>query len=123
MSTIKTYIYGKEYHLACDDGQEAHLGKLAQLLADRVRTIGQQAGRIPENLALVMAAITFVDELHDCRRDLEKAKAELAQFSAAEQGDGTSPLARAESMENELSQTYDMLAKRMETLAQLLEAA
>jgi cell division protein ZapA (FtsZ GTPase activity inhibitor) len=38
MKTVKAVVYGKEYTLACDEGQEQHLQQLVQQLNARAKT-------------------------------------------------------------------------------------
>ena len=63
MSTLNLTIYGREYTIACDDGQEAHLNQLAHEVNDRVRQISQQVGRQGEGMMLVLAALMMADEM------------------------------------------------------------
>ena len=65
MGKMNVGIYGREYTLACDDGQEAHLGKLVQMINDRVTTLVSDMGRASESTMLVYTALMLADELID----------------------------------------------------------
>ena len=110
--TLTVTIYGKEYQLACDDGQEAHLGALAQAIDERAHALTPSGGRINDATALVLAAITFADEVSDLQQEVAALRAEL---QAAASG-GESP-AYAE-LESQFAQTIENIAERIETIAQ-----
>lgn len=44
MAQVTVQVNGREYKLACDDGQEGHLSTLASYVDERVREIAQGAG-------------------------------------------------------------------------------
>ena len=121
MGRINVEIYGRDYSLACDDGQEAHLGKLAQTLNDRLRTLGKQMGRGPENTMLVFASLMLADEAQDLRDELKQMRAELASF---EGGKGSEvQQQRLIDMEQAMASSMNHIAERIESLSSQLEAA
>ena len=48
MAQVSLTINGRAYQVACDDGQEGHLQKLAEHLDDKVQGIADQAGSVGE---------------------------------------------------------------------------
>ena len=67
MGQINVTVGGHQYLLACRDGEESHLGRLAQMLNVKSEQLREQLGAIPENRMLLMAGILLADELADAR--------------------------------------------------------
>ena len=65
MSHINVTINGRQYRMACEEGQEVRLLKLAESLESRVDTLRGKFGEIGDARLTVMAALTVCDELLD----------------------------------------------------------
>src|ERR1700740_2712804 len=75
MSHINVTINGRQYRMACEEGQEVRLLKLAEGLEARVEQLRGKFGEIGNQRLTVMAALTACDELldaHACIRNLEQ---------------------------------------------------
>ena len=80
MSHINVTINGRQYRMACEEGQEVRLLKLAENLEARVEQLRGKFGEIGDQRLTVMAALTACDELHDANARLEKLEQELASL-------------------------------------------
>jgi cell division protein ZapA len=118
--TVIAHVYGKEYTLACDAGQEQHLGKLVQEINARAMQLEKAVGKLPEPLMLLYTALMVADELHDTKRDLNRSRDELAttRQQMAESGDD----ARLAALEEEVAENLHAIATRIEGLADKLSA-
>lgn len=112
MATVRTVIYHKEYTLGCDDGQEAQLLDLAEKLSTRCTQLAQHLGRVPESLLLVYAALTFIDEAQEAK----KQAGNLSQTVFAH-GDE----AQLHALQETLAQQLTLLAAKIETISDTLE--
>jgi cell division protein ZapA len=65
MSHINVTINGRQYRMACEEGQEVRLLKLAEDLESRVEELRGKFGEIGDARLTVMAALTVCDELLD----------------------------------------------------------
>ena len=65
MSHINVTINGRQYRMACEEGQEMRLLKLAESLETRVGELRGKFGEIGDARLTVMAALTVCDELLD----------------------------------------------------------
>lgn len=65
MGNITLAIGGREFLLACADGEEAHILRLARLIDSKV-TAGGAVGQT-ETRMLLFAALMMADELHELR--------------------------------------------------------
>jgi cell division protein ZapA len=77
MNHINVTINGRQYRMACEDGQEARLLKLAESLESRVESLRGKFGEIGDSRLTVMAALTVCDELVDASQRIRTLEAEL----------------------------------------------
>jgi cell division protein ZapA len=80
MNHINVTINGRQYRMACEDGQETRLMRLAENLQARVEDLRGKFGEIGDQRLTVMAALTACDELLDANARLEKLEQELASL-------------------------------------------
>jgi cell division protein ZapA len=74
MAQVSVRINGRHYQVACEDGQEAHLQKLAAYIDDRVSELVRDVGQVGDARLLVMAALLIADELADAYDELEELR-------------------------------------------------
>jgi len=77
MSHINVTINGRQYRMACEEGQEVRLLKLAETLESRVTELRGKFGEIGDARLTVMAALTVCDELLDTTARLHTMEQEL----------------------------------------------
>ena len=77
MSHINVTINGRQYRMACEEGQEVRLLKLAETLEARVTELRGKFGEIGDARLTVMAALTVCDELLDATTRLHAMEQEL----------------------------------------------
>ncbi|MET4209731.1 cell division protein ZapA [Bradyrhizobium sp. LA2.1] len=86
MSHINVTINGRQYRMACEEGQEVRLLKLAESLETRIQSLRGKFGEIGDARLTVMAALTVCDELVDVGnrvRTMEQELTELRDFRNA----------------------------------------
>jgi cell division protein ZapA len=74
MAQVGVRINGRQYQVACEDGQEAHLQKLAAYIDDRVSELVRDVGQVGDARLLVMASLLIADELADAYDELEELR-------------------------------------------------
>ena len=72
-------INGRDYDIACDDGQEEHLTRLAGFVDERVQELVSTVGNIGDMRLLVLTSLLIADELHENRRAREQEREERSQ--------------------------------------------
>ena len=77
MNHINVSINGRTYRMACEDGQEVRLLKLAESLESRVTELRGKFGEIGDARLTVMAALTVCDELLDANARVAELEEEL----------------------------------------------
>jgi len=111
LGQVSISIRGRQYQIACDDGQEAHLARLGRYLDQRATQVAASAGSVSDALLLVMVSLMVADELADMSAELDSLNAAQGAEAGA---------ARAEA-EKEAVKTIDSLAERIERIAARLE--
>jgi cell division protein ZapA len=78
MSQVSVTINGRQFRMACEDGQEGHLMNLARELDNRINSLRTKFGEIGDTRLTVMAAITVADELSEAGQRIRRLEEELA---------------------------------------------
>jgi cell division protein ZapA len=77
MGQVTVSVNGRDYAIACADGEESHIADLAVYVDHHARTLAQKLGPVTEARLLLMAALT-IDELRAERRGALDELARLA---------------------------------------------
>src|ERR1700736_297543 len=83
MSQVTVTINGRQFRMACEDGQESHLLRLAQDLDQRIERLRGTFGEIGDTRLTVMAALTVADELADTAGRLRRLEESLVEQQEA----------------------------------------
>ena len=78
MSQVNVTINGRQFRMACEDGQEDHLRGLAKDLDDRIGALRAQFGEIGDARLTVMAALMVADELSETLKRVRRLQDDLA---------------------------------------------
>jgi cell division protein ZapA len=77
MATVNATIAGRQFRLACEDGQEDHLLMLAREMDERIEGLRKQFGEIGDTRLTVMAALMVADEMTEAARNMRRMEEEL----------------------------------------------
>jgi cell division protein ZapA len=116
MAHVSVTINGRQYRMACDDGQEHHLGRLAHDLDQRIANLRASFGEIGDMRLTVMAALMLADELSDARQRMRRVDEELASLQAARAAVSD----RAAAEQADLAAAVNSAVERVEKVARLL---
>ncbi|HEX3710484.1 MAG TPA: cell division protein ZapA [Pseudolabrys sp.] len=83
MGHVNATIAGRQFRLACEDGQEDHLLKLAANIDARITELREKFGEIGDTRLTVMAALTVADDLAETVRKLRRMEEETAALQDA----------------------------------------
>jgi cell division protein ZapA len=98
MPEIQVSVGGRDYEVACQEGEETFLRSAAAMLDAEAAVLGAQAQRLPESRVLLMAGLMLADKtagmddqvralevrLAECEVELEEARAMAAQAQRVE---------------------------------------
>lgn len=83
MPHVSVTINGRQYRMACDDGQEHHLARLAHELDQRIARLRTSFGEIGDMRLTVMAALLISDELAEASQRMRRFEENLAEMQEA----------------------------------------
>ena len=109
MAQVDVTINDRSYRIACDDGQEEHLTRLASYVDERVQELIASVGQVGDARLLVMASLLIADELSETLDSLATLQDKVH--------------AGPQSAEENAARTMESLADRIERIAARLEAA
>ena len=84
MSQVSVTINGRQFRMACEDGQEGHLMNLARELDNRINSLRAKFGEIGDTRLTMMAAITVADELSEAGQRIKRLEEELEALQNAQ---------------------------------------
>ena len=83
MAQVNATIAGRQFRLACEDGQEDHLQALAADIDQRIVELRKRFGEIGDTRLTVMAALMVADELSEAARKIRRLDEEVAALQDA----------------------------------------
>jgi cell division protein ZapA len=116
MAQVSVTIGGRVYRMACDDGQEDHLMRLARDLDQKLAQLREAFGEIGDTRLAVMAAIMVADELSESRRRIRALEQEVEGLQETRLATAD----RIEAAERAGAQSLEKAAERIERLAHAL---
>jgi cell division protein ZapA len=113
MPQVTVTIDGKQYRMACDEGQEEHLMELAGRFDRYVLHLKDSFGEIGDQRLTVMAGIMVMDELAELQRRVRGLETEIATLRKTRDD----ALLKADKNDAAVTGALASLAERMEDLA------
>jgi cell division protein ZapA len=65
MAEVTININGRNYGIACDDGQEDRIRELAKYINERLNSIAAAGAAATESHLLVLTSLVLADEVHE----------------------------------------------------------
>jgi cell division protein ZapA len=116
MAQVSVTINGRQYRMACEDGQENHLMRLAKDLDLRIGELRAKFGEIGDMRLTVMAALTVADELTEAGKRMRRLEEELAALQDAR----IAAADRAQAAQVAIATVFNSAAERIEKVAKNL---
>jgi cell division protein ZapA len=113
---VTVTIAEKVYRIACDDGQEDHLRRLAGEVDAKIGQMRATFGEIGDSRLTVMAAITFLDEREELKARMAALQREIDSLRASR----TELEAAIGVSERDIADALSEAANRIETVARQL---
>ena len=116
MNHINVTINGRQYRMACEEGQEVRLLKLAESFESRIQNLRGKFGEIGDARLTVMASLTVCDELLDAVNRIRSLEEELAALRDVR----ASAADRAKATQTAVANALNAAAERIEKTTQVL---
>ena len=116
MAQVNATIAGRQYRLACEDGQEDHLLGLAKELETRIIDLRRKFGEIGDTRLTVMAALVLADEKAEMAQKMRKLEDELVALEDAR----SASVERARAASDAVVGAFNSAAERIEGITRKL---
>jgi cell division protein ZapA len=116
MSHINVTINGRQYRMACEEGQETRLLQLAEGFEARIGSLRGKFGEIGDARLTVMAALMVSDELLDAHHRIRSLEEELDSLRDIR----TAAVDRARATQTAVVNALNSAADRIEKTTQVL---
>ena len=116
MNHINVTINGRQYRMACEEGQEVRLLKLAESLEARIESLRGKFGEIGDARLTMMAALTVCDELQDAENQVHSLEQEIETMRDVR----TAAADRARATQMAVANALNAAAERIENTTQVL---
>src|SRR5690242_7668129 len=83
MAQVNATIAGRQFRLACEDGQEEHLQILAKEIDQRIIDLRRKFGEIGDTRLTVMAALMLADQLEEANQKARRLDEEITALQDA----------------------------------------
>lgn len=113
MPSLDIDIGGRNYKIACEEGQEDHLEGLARGIDEHVRALKAKFGEIGDTRLTIMAALLLADLLHDARGRIYALEQELTDIEMEMENEAITHRQR----EEHTIEAVTLVSERVERLA------
>jgi cell division protein ZapA len=118
MTQVNATIAGRQFRLACEDGQQDHLHTLAGDIDTRIEALRQKFGEIGDTRLTVMAALMVADELDEAKQRMRRLEEEIAALQDAR----VVAADRAKAASAAVVNAFNSAAERIEGITKKLNA-
>jgi cell division protein ZapA len=118
MAQVTATIAGRQFRLACEDGQEDHLQALAKDMDERIAQLRGKFGEIGDTRLTVMAALMVEDELAEALRRVRRLEEDVAGLTDARVVAGD----RAQNAAAAVVKAFNSAAERLEGITKKLNS-
>jgi len=116
MPQVSVTINGRQFRVACEEGEEAHLLTLAEDLDGRISRLRTRFGEIGDTRLTVMAALTVADELAETKQRIAQIEPQLATLQAASVASSDN----TEATQKAIAAALNAAAERIESITKRL---
>lgn len=125
MPEVRVSIGGRDFDVACQEGEEHYLRTAAKLLDDEASVLSEQVGRMPEARMLLMAGLMLADKTASVEDRAAEIEARLnerdAELSALREAQTKPERVEVPVVPQTVKDTLAELAARAEALAASVE--
>ncbi|MBE8190788.1 MAG: cell division protein ZapA [Alphaproteobacteria bacterium] len=112
MAEVTVSINSRMFQVACANGEEAQVLRLAEDLSARVSDVRREGSKASDSHMLVLVGLTLCSELRDLQRDIDAVKDDINKAETSR-----------EALSQRLSQMEESIASAITDIAVQLEAS
>ena len=80
MAKVTVQINGRDYSLACEEGEQEHVRELAQYLDGHVNDLKKRFGNVGDTRLLVMASLLIADQFSETLTEVEALRDQVGSL-------------------------------------------
>ncbi len=116
MGSVNVTINDRQFRIACEDGQEQHLEKLAADFDALINDLRGRIGEVGDARLTIMAALTVADDLSELNKKVRRLEEEIAALKDARVASSD----RAQTTQAAVVAAFNAAAERLEGIAKKL---
>jgi cell division protein ZapA len=116
LASVNVTINGRQFRIACEDGQEAHLEKLATDFDALISDLRGRVGEVGDARLTIMAALTIADDLSEMAKKMRVLEEELSALKEAR----VSSADRTQATQAAVVAAFNAASERLERIAKKL---
>jgi cell division protein ZapA len=121
MATVNFTLRDKNYSIACEDGEEERIKKLAEKLGVRVEAMSKTCGSASDSVVLAFTALMMEDEVESLRHNGANNNEPQLPLEEQNSNNTISLEEHANIVNNSLAEALEPIAKYLENLANEIE--
>ncbi len=111
MPLVNVMVNSRAYTIACDEGEEPHLKKLAAHVDGKVRELLESVGQVGDSRLMLMAALLLADESTEAQSQVERLEQQLNSSGDPASRPGVIEGLAAEKLESATRKLEDIAAR------------
>lgn len=111
MAEVSLNINGRNYGVACDDGQERRVRELGHYIDQRMKDIARAGAASSENHLMILAALMLADEVFELRDNINDMGREVRRAQSNQQDEAV------------IAEAIGQLADRIDEIAERVKKA
>jgi cell division protein ZapA len=116
---VTVTINGRNYTVACGEGEEQHLLDLASYYDKQIRLLTEEVGQVGDTRLLLLGALMIADQLSDMVSKVDELRSEVNRLK----GERTTFEHRAANAEMRVAEVLDAASRRVGEIAERLQAS
>jgi len=116
MAEVTIVIKGRQYDIACDDGQEDRVLKLASYIDNKIKLIARSGSAYNESHLMVLTSLVLADEVFETKEELENV-----EVSVSNPVEGQEDVISQD--DSEILEAINSMAERLDSLSSKLREA
>jgi cell division protein ZapA len=116
LGSVNVTINDHQFRIACEDGQEQHLEKLAADFDALINDLRGRIGEVGDARLTIMAALTVADDLSELNKKVRRLEEEIAALKDARVASSD----RAQTTQAAVVAAFNAAAERLEGIAKKL---
>ena len=100
MPQVEVVINGRDYQVACGDGEEEHVRRLLGMISGHVDQLANDVGQVGQSKLMLFAALVMADEMDEMRDYVNalKERTEAASVAPEDLADIASLISRIDAV-------------------------